>query len=89
MIQRYRGHQNFVSNFVKASFGPEEKIIISGSEDGIMYIIKYNSYIWNTDNGNLEKRLNAHENVVYQSIWNSNQSLLASCSNDGTVKTWN
>lgn len=39
MIQRYRGHQNFVSNFVKASFGPEEKIIISGSEDGIMYII--------------------------------------------------
>jgi len=34
------------------------------------------------------QKLSGHEGIVYNVIWNSQQSLIASSSHDNTVKTW-
>lgn len=85
-IQRFKGHQNTSKNFVRAEFGPNEDLIVGGSEDGLVYI-------WSAATGEVLQRLGSwgeegHRGTVYRAIWNSNQSLLASCSHDSTIKTW-
>eukprot|EP01135_Chromosphaera_perkinsii_P008304 Nk52_evm1s1253 gene=Nk52_evmTU1s1253 len=80
-LKRFRGHQNTSKNFIKAGFGPTSSLISSGSEDGIVHI-------WDVNSGTLVQRLRGHEGIVYSSLWNAKQSLLASCSDDGIIKTW-
>jgi WD40 repeat protein len=36
----------------------------------------------------LQQRLRGHKGVVCDMTWNHKQALLASCSHDGTVRTW-
>ena len=79
--KRFKGHQNTSKNFVTAGFGPSERLIMGGSEDGAVYL-------WDAETCNFLQRLEGHTDVVYQTAWNNAQSLLASCSHDGTVKTW-
>jgi len=31
-MRRFRGHQNTAKNFVRAAFGPREKLVVGGSE---------------------------------------------------------
>uniref|UniRef100_V5EEU8 WD40 repeat-containing protein SMU1 n=2 Tax=Kalmanozyma brasiliensis (strain GHG001) TaxID=1365824 RepID=V5EEU8_KALBG len=38
--------------------------------------------------GDLTSSLSTNNNVAYGAVWNKAQSLLASCGDDGTVKTW-
>ena len=79
--KRFKGHQNTSKNFVTAGFGPSERLIVGGSEDGAVYL-------WDAETTNFLQRLEGHTDIVYQTAWNNAQSLLASCSHDGTVKTW-
>ncbi|XP_024385842.1 uncharacterized protein [Physcomitrium patens] len=85
-IRRFKGHQNTSKNFVRASFGPDESLVVGGSEDGFVYI-------WDTATGEILHRLGSHSpeshtDIAYRAVWNAHQSLLVSCSHDGTVKTW-
>jgi len=79
-VRRFRGHQNTSKNFIRASF-LNDSLIVGGSEDGVIYI-------WDTDTGDLIQKLRGHTETVYCSVWNSNQSMLCSCSDDNTLKTW-
>jgi len=79
-VRRFRGHQNTSKNFIRASF-LNDSLIVGGSEDGVIYI-------WDTDTGDLIQKLRGHSETVYCSVWNSNQSMLCSCSDDNTLKTW-
>jgi len=79
--QRFGGYQNSSLNFVRAVFGPREAIVFSGSEDGKVYS-------WDTHSGNMLAKLRGHNGPVFHTAWSSSQSLLASCSEDGTVRTW-
>mmetsp|Transcript_60076 Transcript_60076/g.190842 ORF Transcript_60076/g.190842 Transcript_60076/m.190842 type:complete len:143 (-) Transcript_60076:20-448(-) len=89
-IQRFKGHQNTSKNFVRASFGPNEKLVVGGSEDGVVHM-------WDARTGELLQRLGAggsvksgtrHGGIVYRAVWHDRRSLLATCSHDNTVKTW-
>lgn len=80
-IKRFKGHQNTSKNFIRSAFGPNQSLIIGGSEDGLVYI-------WDIETGNILQRLRGHTDMVYSAVWNQSQSLLASCSHDGSVKTW-
>eukprot|EP00742_Colponemidia_sp_Colp-10_P005419 GILJ01005791.1.p1 GENE.GILJ01005791.1~~GILJ01005791.1.p1 ORF type:complete len:646 (-),score=96.73 GILJ01005791.1:200-2086(-) len=80
-VQRFKGHQNTSKNFVRVRFGPNEKVVVGGSEDGMIYL-------WDLQSGSILQRLRGHSAVVYDAAWSSNQSLLASCSNDSTVRMW-
>ena len=81
-IQKFKGHQNTYKNHIKASFGSNEQIIFGGSEDGFIYA-------WDVNSGKILKKLSGHKDIVYNTIWNSKKSILASCSHDKTVKIWN
>jgi len=80
-IRRFKGHQNTAKNFLRASFGPNELLIVGPSEDEMIYI-------WDIMSGDLLQTLKDHTGTVYTATWNPHQSLLASCGDDGMVKTW-
>ncbi|KAJ3106459.1 hypothetical protein HDU97_006245 [Phlyctochytrium planicorne] len=79
-IRRFKGHQNTSRNFIRAGFATDA-LVVGGSENGVVYV-------WDADRGTLLTRLRGHSGIVYATAWNSRQSLLCSCSDDRTLKTW-
>ena len=55
--------------------------MLSGSDDGSICI-------WEMSTGALAQRLRAHTDVAYDASWSEAEGMLASCSHDGTVRTW-
>lgn len=37
-VRRFKGHQNTSRNYVRAAFGPSEQVVVSGSEDGHIFL---------------------------------------------------
>jgi WD40 repeat protein len=56
-------------------------MIMGGSEDGTIYL-------WDIKSGEIASTLQAHEDVVYCGVWSAAQGIIASCSDDQTVRTW-
>lgn len=80
-VRRFKGHQNTSKNLIRASFGPNEMFVTSGSEDGF-------AYVWDVDTTDVVTKLGPTIGTVYGVVWNGRQSLLASYSHDGIVSTW-
>lgn len=80
-IKKFKGHQNTSKNFIRSSFGPQEALVIGGSQDGCVYV-------WDIESENVLQKLEDHDGVVYVAKWNRSMNLLVSCSHDCTVKTW-
>ena len=78
-IKRLKGHQNTYTNLVRAHFASKNELIISGSEDGLIYL-------WDVETGSLVQKLAGHEGTVYEAVWNAREGLIASCSDDKTIK---
>lgn len=78
---RFRGAQNTRANFVRASFA-HNSLVASGSEDGEVFL-------WDQESSECLQTLAGHGGgVVYCARWNKAQSLLASCGDDGSLRTW-
>eukprot|EP00171_Calliarthron_tuberculosum_P012152 IDg12152t1 len=80
-VRRFKGHQNTSKNFVKAAFGPREAQIVSGSEDGFVYV-------YDVETTEIVSKLGPVRGVVYSAKWNARQTVLASCSHDGEASLW-
>lgn len=80
-IRRYKGHQNTRRSFVRAAFGPKERVIIGGSEDGFVYL-------WDADTEDVVQKLGPAQGPVYSAEWNASRGLLVSCGHDGFATTW-
>jgi COMPASS component SWD3 len=80
-LRAFKGHQNTSKNFVRARFGPTRDHVLSGSEDGAICL-------WNVHTARLVHRLRGHHDVTYDAAYSASEGLLASCSHDGTVRTW-
>jgi COMPASS component SWD3 len=80
-MRRFKGHQNTSKNFLRASFGPLERLILGGSEDGYVYI-------WDADTEDIAGKLGPANGTVYSTEWSPRRSLLVSCSHDGLASTW-
>ena len=78
VVKRFRGHQNSSRHFIRAAFGPTNKKVMGGSEDGSIYI-------WDVNTAEVDRVLQGHEDVVYQSLWSSVHGVLASCSDDRSI----
>lgn len=81
VVRRFKGHQNTSRNFVRASFGPREAQIVSGSEDGFVYV-------YDAESAEIVSKLGPVRGVVYSAKWHARQSVLASCSHDGDASLW-
>ncbi|XXQ34984.1 WD40 repeat-containing protein SMU1 [Plasmodiophora brassicae] len=80
-FQRLKGHQNTSKNFVRAEFGPSQNLVAGGSDDARVYI-------WDIESGELVQRLPGHKGAVFSARCIQQQSVLATCSQDATIKTW-
>ena len=76
-----KGHQNSSKHFVKARFGPGDKTIIGGSDDGKIYI-------WDAITGQQIDRMRAHPMGVFDIVWSSHSHSFASCGEDTNVLLW-
>ena len=77
----YTGHR--CSRFViRAAFGgPDERFVVSGSEDSRVYI-------WHRHSGTLLEVLAGHSGAVNAVVWSPSRCMLASASDDHTVRVW-
>jgi WD40 repeat protein len=81
-LVRYAGHQNAAASFVRCGFGAKESSVVSGSDDGTVRV-------WDTATGDPLATLRGHGgSPVHRALWCARQGLLASCAEDGSVKTW-
>lgn len=80
-VRRFKGHQNTSKNFIRTGFGPREHVVISGSEDGFVYI-------WDVESTDVVSKLGPSTGPMYGAKWNARQSVLASCGHDGIVSSW-
>lgn len=81
LVHRYRGHRH--GRFVLRSCfgGDDEALVISGSEDSQVYI-------WNRYSEQLLETLPGHSGSVNAVAWSLSAGLLASASDDHTVRVW-
>ncbi|KAI0636404.1 WD40 repeat-like protein [Trametes polyzona] len=83
VVRKYTGHSQS-KHVIRSCFGGVEgNFILSGSEDG-------NVYIWHRETGALLEVLSGHgEGSVNSVAWNPvNERMFASCSDDKTVRIW-
>eukprot|EP01061_Rhynchopus_euleeides_P023056 TRINITY_DN37571_c0_g1_i1.p1 TRINITY_DN37571_c0_g1~~TRINITY_DN37571_c0_g1_i1.p1 ORF type:complete len:584 (+),score=187.23 TRINITY_DN37571_c0_g1_i1:104-1753(+) len=82
---RLQGHVNTSRNLVKATFGPGN-LVFGGSEDGT-------ACVWSRGTGKLLSRLvhtsdTVNPEPVYDVRWCPQKTMLATCSDDHTVRIW-
>ncbi|KDN53451.1 WD40 repeat-like protein [Tilletiaria anomala UBC 951] len=83
MVSRYFGHQ-MTKHIIRSCFGGVDKsFIISGSEDATIYM-------YHRASGRLLEKLEGHGPGCINSVaWHpTNAAILASCSDDRTVRIW-
>jgi WD40 repeat protein len=76
-----KGHQNCLKSFVRAGFGPAERTVIGGSEDGRLCC-------WDADSGILVERHNGHQDGVFEVVYSQELQLFASCGGNEVVRIW-
>lgn len=80
-VMLIKGHSNASNHFVRARYGPDDKTIIGGSDDGRIYC-------WDTLTGKVLEKLKAHPMGCYDVVWSSHAHMFASCGNDNKVLLW-
>ena len=76
-----KGHQNSWKHFVRARFGPGDKTVVGGSDDGRIYV-------WDVVTGQVIDKKTAHPMGVFDVVWSSHSHWFASCGEDNTVLLW-
>ncbi|KAH3674846.1 hypothetical protein WICMUC_003049 [Wickerhamomyces mucosus] len=84
LLNKYIGH-NQVKYIIRSCFGHDENLVLSGSEDGRIFL-------WNKEFGALIGTFKAHDGntncVTWNPIKSNNKEMFVTCGDDGLVKVW-
>ncbi|KAK3378002.1 WD domain-containing protein [Podospora didyma] len=82
VVQNFHGHTGGDFTIRSAFGGADESFVVSGSEDGAVYI-------WHKYSGTPVERMEAHQPRCNAVSWNpTDPCMLASCGDDGKIKIW-
>ena len=89
LVQKYTGVCNVSRSFLRVGWcgsggsgaAAAHSYAMSGSETGEVVL-------WQRDTAETVAVLTGHEGAVFDVQWNERKSILASCGDDGTVRTW-
>ena len=77
-----RGHQNQSTHFIRACFGPDDRTVLSGSDDGKLYV-------WGSTSGNILEAFPAYDKGSYGMVYSQSTNQFVSCGEDNCIYTWN
>ena len=81
VINLLKGHQNSSMHFIRAKFGPDDRTVLSGSDDGKIYC-------WGSTTGNILEIIPGHEKGCYDVIFSEKMNSFVSCGEDQFIKLW-
>jgi WD40 repeat protein len=76
-----KGHRNTAKHFVRARFGPDDKSVIGGSDNGKIFA-------WDAASGEVIDRIAAHPTGVFDIVWSPHGHCFASCGDDTSIMLW-
>ena len=81
-VKKYRGHQQKDYVLWPAFGGANERLVMCGSEDSLVYI-------WSRDTAEILLKISGHFQIVNSVHWHpKNPTLFASASDDTRIKLW-
>lgn len=78
---RYRGHTQGRFAVRSAFIGDSESLIACGSDDSQVYV-------WHRHSGTLLQALPGHAGAINAVAWNTSSSMLATASDDHSIRVW-
>ena len=76
-----RGHQNQSRHFVRACFGPDDRTVLSGSDDGKLYV-------YGSTSGKILEVFDGHPKGSYEMTYCKQTNQFLSCGEDNSIMTW-
>ena len=76
-----RGHQNTSKHFIRACFGPDDRTVLTGSEDGKIFV-------YGATSGKVLEVFDGHVNGTYGITYCNQTKQFVSCGEDNSILTW-
>ncbi|EAY22773.1 hypothetical protein TVAG_477020 [Trichomonas vaginalis G3] len=80
-VNLLRGHSNTSKHFVRACFGPDDRTVLSGSDDGKIYVFGATS-------GNILESFPAHPKGSYGMVYCESMRQFISYGEDNLIQVW-
>lgn len=80
-VNLLRGHQNTSKHFVRACFGPDDRTVLSGSDDGKIYVFGATS-------GSILESFPAHQKGSYGMVYCESMHAFVSHGEDNVIQIW-
>ena len=80
-VMLFKGHRNSSKQFVKVRFGPDDRTVMSGSDDGYVYT-------WDSSTGELLSKIHSHNGGVYDMQWVKEERTFVSYGETKDIVVW-
>lgn len=80
-VSMFRGHQNTSKYFIRACFGPNDRTILTGSEDGFVYV-------YGCSSGSVVEKLCTGQNTAYGMVYCESPKMFVSYGDSNVIQLY-